>query len=124
MRRGVRGGGLIFIVGGALILGCYGWMVNVVKWDFSKLLGVYVAVFAIVAIIVGRFCFKENVPVATWLGLAFIVVGGLIIQFGTPIDSRSKSEPSPAAKSVVQNASGNLAQSGTTSARTNDDTSR
>src|SRR5258708_3106463 len=105
MRKGVRGGGLIFIVGGALILGCYGWVVNVVKWDFSKLLGVYVAVFAVVAVIIGRFWFKENVPTATWLGLAFIVVGGLIIQFGIPINSRSKSRPIPAAKSLMLNPS-------------------
>ncbi len=53
-----------------------------VKWDFSKLLGVYVAIFAMVSILCGRFVFKENVPTSTWLGLAVILVGGLIIQFG------------------------------------------
>ena len=115
MRKGVRGGGIIFIVVGALILGCYGWMVNVVKWDFSKLLGVYVAIFAAVGIMLGRFWFKENVPTATWLGLAFIIVGGLIIQFGTPTNSQEKS--------VMGSASSNVAQPGTSSARVNDESS-
>ncbi len=117
MRKGVRGGGLIFIIVGALILGCYGWMVNVVKWDFSKLLGVYVAVFAVVAIVVGRFWFKENVPASTWLGLAVIIVGGLIIQFGAPIISQAKSEVDPVAKTVVVSTSNNVAQTGTSSSK-------
>jgi small multidrug resistance family-3 protein len=56
-------------------------MVNTVKWDFSKLLGVYVAVFAVVSVLCGLLAFKETVPMSTWLGLGFIVVGGLVIQF-------------------------------------------
>jgi len=53
-----------------------------VKWDFSKLLGVYVAVFALVSVLAGRFVFKDIVPLSTWLGLAVIIAGGLVIQFG------------------------------------------
>jgi len=55
---------------------------NIVKWDFSKLLGVYVAIFALISVLFGLFVFKENVPVSTWVGLALIVVGGMVIQFG------------------------------------------
>jgi len=29
-----------------------------------------------------RFAFEDDVPVSTWVGLAIIVVGGLMIQFG------------------------------------------
>ena len=83
MRRGLRGGGLLFILAGFLVLGFYGLVVNMVKWDFSKLLGVYVAVFAVISVLCGRYVFKESIPSSTWLGLAVIVVGGLIIQFGT-----------------------------------------
>jgi multidrug transporter EmrE-like cation transporter len=36
----------------------------------------------VVSVLTGRFLFKEDVPVSTWLGLAFIVGGGLIIQLG------------------------------------------
>jgi drug/metabolite transporter superfamily protein YnfA len=82
IRSGLRGRGLLWIAGGFLILGIYGIVVNAVRWDFSKLLGVYVAIFALVSILAGRFIFHENIPNATWLGLALIILGGLVIQFG------------------------------------------
>ncbi len=56
--------------------------VNLVRWVFSRVMGVYVAVFAAVGVLCGRFVFKESIPVSTWLGLGVIVVGGSIIQFG------------------------------------------
>ena len=82
IRRGLRGGIVWFIVLGFVTLGCYGVVVNTVKWDFSRLLGVYVAVFAVVSVLTGRFVFKETVPPTTWIGLAIIVVGGAVIQAG------------------------------------------
>jgi len=83
IRRGLRGGGLLFIVAGFVVLGCYGLVVNSAKsWDFSKLLGVYVAFFALVSILCGRYIFKESIPISTWIGLALIIIGGLVIQFG------------------------------------------
>ena len=82
IRLGLRTGGPAVIVAGCLALGCYGLVVNLVKWDFSRLLGTYVAVFAVVSVLAGRFLFKEDVPSSTWLGLAFIVAGGLVIQLG------------------------------------------
>ncbi len=85
VRKGLRGSGLIVILLGAVMLGCYGVVVNMVKWDFSKLLGVYVAVFALISILFGRFVFRETVPAATWIGLAVIMCGGMIIQFGDKI---------------------------------------
>ncbi|HKI21206.1 MAG TPA: hypothetical protein VKA15_25155 [Isosphaeraceae bacterium] len=82
IRHGLRANALALVAAGFVMLGWYGVVVNTVKWDFSKLLGVYIAVFAVVAILCGRFVFKEHVPAATWIGLAFIVAGGLVIQFG------------------------------------------
>jgi len=82
-RMGLRGKGILFILAGTLMLGAYGIVVNTVKWDFSKLLGVYVAVFALISVLAGRFVFNENVPAATWIGLAVIILGGMIIQFGS-----------------------------------------
>jgi len=82
VRKGMRGGGLVFMVLGFAMLGTYGVVVNIVPWDFSKLLGVYVAVFAVVSVLTGRFIFHEGVPAATWLGVAIIILGGLVIQFG------------------------------------------
>ena len=82
IRKGLRGSIIWFIVAGFLMLGGYGVVVNTVKWDFSRLLGVYVAVFAVVSVLAGRFVFEETIPVSTWLGLAIIVVGGAVIQAG------------------------------------------
>ncbi len=82
VRRGLRGSSLLVIAAGGLMLACYGLVVNTVNWDFSKLLGVYVAVFALVSILCGRFVFSENVPFSTWLGVGIIIAGGMVIQFG------------------------------------------
>ena len=83
IRRGLRGGGLALVAAGFVVLGGYGVVVNLVPWDFSKLLGVYVVVFAAVSVLCGRFVFGESVPVSTWLGLALLVAGGLVIQLGS-----------------------------------------
>ncbi len=85
VRRGLRGSGLLFILMDFAMLGCYGVVVNIVKWDFSKLLGVYVAIFALISVFSGKFIFKETIPSATWIGLSVIICGGMIIQFGNRI---------------------------------------
>ncbi len=82
VRKGLRGSGMLVILSGCAMLGLYGVVVNMVKWDFSKLLGVYVAVFALISILFGRFVFKEHMSNATWLGLTVIICGAMIIQFG------------------------------------------
>jgi len=82
IRKGLRSAHPFLILLGVLLLGFYGIMVNTVKWDFSKLFGVYVAVFAVVGVLAGRLVFKETVPISTWIGLLTIVVGATIIQVG------------------------------------------
>jgi small multidrug resistance family-3 protein len=82
IRQGLRTRSLYFIAVGALALGCYGLVVNSVRWDFSKLLGVYVGFFALISILFGRFVLNEDVPPSTWFGLTLIIIGGLVIQFG------------------------------------------
>lgn len=82
IRRGLHLNAVRSIIAGFMMLGVYGLVVNMVKWDFSRMLGVYVAIFAAVSILTGRFVFKETIPASTWLGLSIIIVGGLVIQFG------------------------------------------
>ena len=82
IRRGLRGGGALLMAAGCILLAGYGLLVNTVSWDFSKLLGVYVAVFAVVSLLCGQFLFKDEVPVSSWIGLVIIVAGGLVIQLG------------------------------------------
>lgn len=83
VRKGLRTSKWSFMAGGCLMLAAYGLVVNLVKWDFSKLLGVYVAIFALISVLASHFLFEEIVPVSTWLGLGIIVAGGLVIQFGS-----------------------------------------
>jgi small multidrug resistance family-3 protein len=82
IRGGLRGRNLILVLVGCAVLGGYGVMVNTVKWDFSKLLGVYVGYFALVSVLFGRLVLRERIPASTWCGLALIIIGGLVIQWG------------------------------------------
>jgi hypothetical protein len=82
IRKGLYGSGLTVVFLGCVLLGCYRLVVNSVAWDFSKLLGVYIAFFALLSILCGRFVFQESVPASSWMGLVLIAVGGLLIQFG------------------------------------------
>jgi multidrug transporter EmrE-like cation transporter len=87
IRKGMRESGIPMILLGCFVLSCYGVVVNLVRWDFSKLLGVYVAVFAVVSVLTGLIVFRENVPPSTYIGLVVIVCGGCIIQYGESISS-------------------------------------
>ena len=82
IRRGMRGSGLVVIAAGALVLASYGVVVNLLDVDFSRLLGAYVGVFAVVSVLIGRYWFKDAVPTTTWVGLAVILGGSLIIHLG------------------------------------------
>ncbi len=83
IRAGLRGRSGRVVALGAVILAGYGVVVNLVPWDFSRLLGTYIAVFAVAAILVGRFHFGDLIPWSTWLGLALIVLGAAVIQLGS-----------------------------------------
>jgi multidrug transporter EmrE-like cation transporter len=83
IRIGIKNGNVPMMILGALGLAGYGFMVNTKNWDFSKILGVYIAVFAVAGVLFGRFVFREYVPFSTWLDFSFIVAGALIIQSGS-----------------------------------------
>jgi len=82
VRKGLRGSALYIVIAGFIMLGCYGLVVNLMQWDFSKLMGVYIAIFALISLLFGRFFFREMIPMSTWVGVGVIIMGGLIIQFG------------------------------------------
>ena len=83
VRRGIRGGGLGFLGLGLLLLGGYSVSVNLVDLDFSRVLGAYVGIFALASVLIGWLVFHDQVPARTWLGLAVILCGSLIIQLGS-----------------------------------------
>jgi small multidrug resistance family-3 protein len=82
IRTGLRGRGIALVALGFAVLGSYGVVVNLLEIDFSKLLGAYVGIFALVSVLVGRFFFADQIPMSTWLGLLVVLGGSLIIHFG------------------------------------------
>jgi small multidrug resistance family-3 protein len=83
IRRGLRGGGIALVILGFSVLGSYGLLLTWLRIDFSRLLGAYVGIFALIGIVVGRFIFGERVAPSTWIGLGVILFGSLIIQAGS-----------------------------------------
>jgi drug/metabolite transporter superfamily protein YnfA len=79
IRKGIRGSGLAFVGLGFLALGSYGIIVNILPIDFSKLLGGYVAVFALASVVFGRVVFHERIATTTWIGIAIIGVGSFVL---------------------------------------------
>ena len=80
MRVGIRGKPLGFLFG-ALALVAYGVAVNVPKWDFGRLLGVYIALFFVVSQLIAVLAFKEKIGAPTLVGGALIVAGGAVLTF-------------------------------------------
>ena len=66
---------------GVTVLGLYGLCVNLPEWDFGKLLGVYVAIFFVVAQVVAKVRFHQSPGAPIVVGGALIVAGGLVITF-------------------------------------------
>ena len=71
----------ISLLGGAVTLSAYGLTVNLPKWDFGRLLGVYVVFFFVVAQVVAKVRFQQPTTPAVLAGGSLIVAGGLIISF-------------------------------------------
>ncbi|BDG04735.1 YnfA family protein [Anaeromyxobacter oryzae] len=82
IRKGMRGSGLAVIAVGFAVLGSYGIVVNLLDLDFSRMLGAYVGIFAVVSVLIGRVVFQDRIPTSTWAGLAVILAGSLVIHFG------------------------------------------
>ena len=71
----------LWFLGGTLILASYGFFVNLPQWDFGKLLGVYVALFFVIAQIVAKVRFQQSPTMPILAGGGLIVIGGLVITF-------------------------------------------
>jgi small multidrug resistance family-3 protein len=79
MRWGLRGPQKLGLLLGALVLFAYGLSVNLPKWDFGRLMGVYIAVFFVVSQVVAVAAFGEKVRAPALVGGALIVAGGVVI---------------------------------------------
>jgi drug/metabolite transporter superfamily protein YnfA len=72
---------VLSFAGGVSVLALYGLVVNVPRWDFGKLLGVYVVLFFLMAQILAEVRFNQSPTPPILLGGSFIVIGGLVITF-------------------------------------------
>jgi small multidrug resistance family-3 protein len=74
-------GRVLAFAAGVAVLAAYGSVVNVPRWDFGKLLGVYVVLFFLMAQILNKVRFGHSPSVPIYAGGALIVTGGAVIAF-------------------------------------------
>lgn len=74
-------GRFLTFLAGVTVLAAYGSMVNVPRWDFGKLLGVYVVLFFLMAQLLAKVRFGQSPTVPIYAGGTLIVAGGLVIAF-------------------------------------------
>ncbi len=74
-------GRVLAFMAGAAVLAAYGSVVNVPRWDFGKLLGVYVVLFFLMAQILAKVRFGQSPTLPIYAGGGLIVAGGLLIAF-------------------------------------------
>jgi hypothetical protein len=76
------GVGRVFaLVCGTVVLAVYGATVNLPRWDFGKLIGVYVMLFFLAAQILARVRFGQSPTAPVCLGGSLIVIGGAVMAF-------------------------------------------
>jgi len=85
VRRGLHSALLVkrieFLILGGVVLFSYGVVVNLPTWDFGRLLGVYVAMFFLVAQFINYIGFGQKPTASIIVGGALIIAGGVIISF-------------------------------------------
>jgi small multidrug resistance family-3 protein len=72
----------LFLAGGATLF-CYGFAVNAPRWNFGRLLGVYVAFFFVVAQLIAWLTFGQKPTATILIGGGLIVAGGLVVSLGS-----------------------------------------
>lgn len=79
--RSSGAGRVVALIAGAAVLAAYGSVVNVPRWDFGKLLGVYVVLFFVMAQLLNKVRFGQSPTMPIYAGGALIVVGGMVVAF-------------------------------------------
>jgi len=80
IRSGLQGRQAGFLIGSLLLI-AYGFVVNLSKLDFGKLMGLYIAIFFVVSQVIAITVFKEKLHAPTLLGGALIIAGGCVLTF-------------------------------------------
>ncbi len=69
------------IAAAVVVLSAYGAFVNLPRWDFGRLLGVYVVLFFLVAQILNKIRFGQSPTLPIYVGGLLILAGGAVIAF-------------------------------------------
>ncbi len=72
---------VIALLAGVVVLAGYGLLVNIARWDFGKLLGIYVVLFFVMAQVLNKVRFGQSPTVPIYAGGVLIVAGGMVIAF-------------------------------------------
>lgn len=88
VRIGLLGGAgakrlFLYLAGGVVLL-AYGLAVNSPRWDFGRLIGIYIVFFFLAAQLINWFAFHQKPPLPIVAGGALIIAGGLVISFWKP----------------------------------------
>lgn len=75
--RGI--GRILVLLTGVVALALYGLVVNIPRWDFGRLLGLYVVLFFLCAQIIARIKFGQSPTLAVIAGGVLMAAGGVII---------------------------------------------
>ena len=79
IRGGLQRRGVPLLLAGAATLVVYGFMVNLTKLDFSRLMGLYIVIFFLVAQAVAVLVFHERIDRAVMAGGGLIALGGIVM---------------------------------------------
>jgi len=79
VRWGMKGGRISGFILGAVALFAYGVIVNTSKWDFGRLLGIYIVIFFIVSQFLSFVVFHETLRLPTLIAGALITAGGIVL---------------------------------------------
>ena len=79
IRWGLKGGGTIGFILGAAVLFAYGYIVNTTKWDFGRMLGIYIVIFFIISQVLSIVAFHETPHFARLVAGILIASGGVVL---------------------------------------------
>lgn len=79
VRWGLKGGRILGFILGAVTLFTYAVFVNTPKWNFGRLLGIYISIFFVVSQIVSIVVFQETPRLPTLIAGVLIVSGGVVL---------------------------------------------
>jgi len=73
--------GCLFALATAALF-AYGWTVNAPRWNFGRMLGLYIVLFFVMAQVFSWLAFREPPPLRVLVGGLLIIGGGLVIATG------------------------------------------